>query len=59
MNNEITGDEKEAVVARDHKEEQVFLCDRCGSEMVERNCKVICLNCGYRFDCSDLTIYFD
>jgi hypothetical protein len=39
--------------------EKVYLCDRCGSEMVERNCKVTCPNCGNRFDCSDLNIYFD
>ena len=37
----------------------VYLCDRCGSEMHERNCKVTCPNCGNRFDCSDLNIYFD
>ena len=38
---------------------RVFTCDRCGAEMVERNCKVTCPNCGNRFDCSDLNIYFD
>ena len=38
---------------------RIFLCDRCGFEMVEKNCKVICKNCGNRFDCSDLNIYFD
>ena len=37
----------------------VYVCDRCGMEMIERSCKVICLNCGNRFDCSDLNIYFD
>jgi len=37
----------------------VYLCDRCGHEMHERNCKVTCPNCGNRFDCSDLNIYFD
>lgn len=37
----------------------VYTCDRCGSEMYEKNCKVICPNCGNRFDCSDLNIYFD
>ena len=36
-----------------------YFCDRCGHEMVERNCKVTCSNCGNRFDCSDLNIYFD
>ena len=38
---------------------QVYICDRCGSEMYETNCKVTCPNCGNRFDCSDLNIYFD
>ncbi|HEX8992628.1 MAG TPA: hypothetical protein VF784_13200 [Anaerolineales bacterium] len=38
---------------------QAFLCDRCGFEMFETNCKIICPNCGSRYDCSDLSIYFD
>jgi predicted metal-dependent hydrolase len=37
----------------------VYICDRCGHEMYEKNCKVTCPNCGHRFDCSDLNIYFD
>jgi len=40
-------------------QKQVHVCDRCGTEMRERNCKIICPNCGNRFDCSDLNIYFD
>jgi predicted metal-dependent hydrolase len=40
-------------------EKQVYICDRCGHEMYEKNCKVTCPNCGNRFDCSDLNIYFD
>ena len=40
-------------------QKRIFLCDRCGTEMYEKNCKVICPNCGNRFDCSDLNIYFD
>jgi hypothetical protein len=36
-----------------------WICDRCGSEMDEKNCKVTCPNCGNRFDCSDLNLYFD
>ncbi len=40
-------------------EPRVYLCDRCGHEMVEKNCKVTCPNCGNRFDCSDLNIYLD
>jgi rubrerythrin len=38
---------------------RIFICDRCGTEMREKNCKVTCPNCGNRFDCSDLNIYFD
>ena len=41
------------------EERHVYICDRCGSEMYEKNCKVSCPNCGNRFDCSDLNIYFD
>lgn len=41
------------------EEKHIYICDRCGSEMHERNCKVTCPNCGNRFDCSDLNIYFD
>ena len=41
------------------KHNKVYTCDRCGSEMLEKNCKVTCPNCGNRFDCSDLNIYFD
>lgn len=39
--------------------EHTYICDRCGHEMYEKNCKVTCPNCGNRFDCSDLNIYFD
>ena len=38
---------------------RTYICDRCGSKMFEKNCKVTCPNCGNRFDCSDLNIYFD
>lgn len=40
-------------------EKRQWVCDRCGSSMYEKNCKVSCPNCGNRFDCSDLNIYFD
>lgn len=40
-------------------EKHNYLCDRCGHKMYEKNCKVTCPNCGNRFDCSDLNIYFD
>jgi len=41
------------------KPKQTYTCDRCGSLMHEKNCKVTCPNCGNRFDCSDLNIYLD
>ena len=40
-------------------EQRDYLCDRCGFEMIERHCKVVCPNCGARWDCSDLSIYAD
>jgi rubrerythrin len=40
-------------------EKQKFVCDSCGFEMYKSNCKIICPNCGSRYDCSDLNIYFD
>jgi predicted metal-dependent hydrolase len=40
-------------------EKRIYICDRCGHEMYEKNCKITCPNCGNRFDCSDLNIYFD
>jgi rubrerythrin len=41
------------------QERRVYLCDRCGFEMIETHCKVVCPNCGSRWDCSDLSIYTD
>lgn len=45
--------------AHPESDRRIYVCDRCGSEMRESNCKVTCPNCGNRFDCSDLNIYFD
>ena len=28
-------------------------CELCGATMLDRHCKVVCLNCGYMRDCSD------
>jgi rubrerythrin len=42
-----------------NKSDKVWVCDRCGTEMHEKSCKVSCPNCGNRFDCSDLNLYFD
>ncbi|MFN8405140.1 MAG: DUF309 domain-containing protein [Anaerolineales bacterium] len=50
---------RELKQAPSESERKVYVCDRCGSEMREKNCKVTCPNCGNRFDCSDLNIYFD
>lgn len=40
-------------------QQRTYTCDRCGEQMIEKSCKVTCPNCGNRFDCSDLNIYFD
>jgi len=44
---------------RQTEKKHVYMCDWCGHEMYDKNCKVSCPNCGNRFDCSDLNIYFD
>ena len=28
-------------------------CELCGGPVLERNCKIVCLKCGYQRDCSD------
>jgi hypothetical protein len=28
-------------------------CARCGAEMEERQCKIVCATCGFYHDCSD------
>lgn len=28
-------------------------CELCGGPVVERHCKIVCLNCGAQRDCSD------
>ncbi len=43
----------------DGEDSRPYICDRCGFKMIEIHCKVICPNCGSRYDCSDLNIYFD
>lgn len=30
-----------------------YMCDICGSPMLERHCKILCPVCGYQRDCSD------
>ncbi len=29
------------------------ICERCGAEMQEIHCKIVCPRCGYTRDCSD------
>jgi ribosomal protein L37E len=29
------------------------ICERCGEQMQEIHCKIICPRCGYTRDCSD------
>ncbi|MFZ1039718.1 MAG: hypothetical protein WCA79_12140 [Anaerolineales bacterium] len=58
-NSESVKDEEQNVKRKEYDEKQKFICDRCGFEMYESSCKIICPNCGNRFDCSDLNIYFD
>jgi hypothetical protein len=43
----------------ENQKTRTYLCDRCGCEMIEKSCKITCPNCGNRFDCSDLNLYFD
>jgi rubrerythrin len=63
MGNEVKSEEAKQktqnVRSNMQNEKRKFVCDRCGFEMFESNCKIICPNCGNRFDCSDLNIYFD
>lgn len=32
---------------------QVYHCDLCGAEMLNKHCKIRCLACGFVRDCSD------
>jgi uncharacterized Zn finger protein (UPF0148 family) len=61
MNNPRTNPDDEPLKEESGRpaKKRAYTCDRCGTEMNERTCKVICPNCGNRFDCSDLNIYFD
>ena len=63
MNAEVKGEEPDQKAQNGKRmlqsEQRKFICDRCAFEMLESSCKVICPNCGNRFDCSDLNIYFD
>lgn len=30
-----------------------LVCELCGGPVLDRHCKIVCLNCGYQRDCSD------
>jgi hypothetical protein len=34
-------------------ERWVHICERCGERMEERQCKIVCGNCGAYRDCTD------
>lgn len=56
----ITYDQTNSIGRKQSAEKiQNLVCDRCGFTMIDDNCKITCPNCGNRFDCSDLNIYFD
>jgi ribosomal protein L37AE/L43A len=59
MDNDLAVESSVEVEAEQAHDRQSYYCDRCGAPMMERNCKVVCFNCGNQFDCSDLTLYFD
>lgn len=42
------------MVSRPPKPPQPPRCDICSGPTYELHCKIICTNCGYTRDCSDL-----
>ena len=32
---------------------QTYLCDLCGTPMLDLHCKIVCIRCGYQRDYSD------
>ena len=50
---------RDDIVSENVTKKKTYICDRCGTQMKEKLCKITCPNCGNRFDCSDLNIYFD
>jgi hypothetical protein len=44
---------KPPTATRPSRREWVHICERCGERMEERQCKIICGNCGHTRDCSD------
>lgn len=46
--------ETNASPRRPSEDNDLQTCCLCGGEMTGVHCKMICSNCGYREDCSDL-----
>ena len=44
---------KTGAVTRPAPPQWAHVCERCGERMEERQCKILCKNCGYSRDCSD------
>lgn len=45
--------EKPATPAVERSDAAAICCDLCGVQMIDFNCELVCLNCGFRRDCSD------
>ena len=46
---------RKAISDHDQKSEifDKIFCEICDTEMYEKHCKIICPNCGFKWDCSD------
>lgn len=39
--------------ARSQESANDLTCEICGAQMIQRQCKITCPNCGFTRDCSD------
>ena len=39
--------------AESPQDSPTLVCELCGGPVLDRHCKIVCLNCGYQRDCSD------
>lgn len=46
-------DTTEHTISREESVAVAEECDICGAELTVFNCELLCLNCGFRRDCSD------
>jgi len=47
------GDDRRTGTPKRGRDRNGYVCEICGSPMIQRHCKILCLNCGYQRDCSD------